>query len=97
MNPVAIDRTALNGLFDNQKKLDDLFDSIFDDDNLFANTPIVSTVVSRQSTYESERSYNYSDDYYQSRSYGLRSNPYFIVLPIALEIAAIYLIATNFL
>ena len=99
MNTVAIDRKTLNGLFDNQKKLDDLFESIFDDDNLFANTPLVSAVASRHSTYDSERSHTYSssDDYYQSKSYGMRSNPYFFLLPIGLEIAAIYLIVTNFL
>lgn len=97
MNTIAIDRNTLNGLFDNQKKLDDLFESIFDDDNLFANAPLVSTVVHRQPAYEAERSYSYTEDYYQSKSYGLKSNPYFFLLPISLEMVAIYLIAINFL
>jgi hypothetical protein len=38
MYAATIDRHALNGLFDNQKKLDDLFDSIFDDDNYFISS-----------------------------------------------------------
>lgn len=97
MNTIAIDRNTLNGLFDNQKKLDDLFDTIFDDDNLFANTPLVTTVVSRQSASQPERRYPYGDDFYQSKKNGLRNSPYFFLLPIGLEIAVIYLIATNFL
>ncbi|AMK76886.1 MULTISPECIES: hypothetical protein [Methylomonas] len=38
MNTLTLDGTALNGLFENQKKLDDLFDAIFDGDNFFISS-----------------------------------------------------------
>ncbi len=76
MTAAAIDVNILNDLFDNQKKLDDVFDSLFDDDSFITldeSTPIIE-------------SYSSFDDIVPQKSRSLTS----LVIPIALEIVAIY-------
>lgn len=98
MYTATIDRHALNGLFDNQKKLDDLFDSIFDDDNYF----ISSSAPAASSTHSSYAAYN-RDSRFEPRQGGMVESlamiksqcPYFYLLPIVLEITAIYFIVAN--
>ena len=99
MNTVAIDRNTLNDLFDNQKKMDELFDSIFDDDNYFINSSSSSSQAgSRRSTLDVESQSSYGGDSVKEPLLAIRKhNPYYFVLPIVLEIAAIYLIVTNLL
>ncbi|MEY4717685.1 MAG: hypothetical protein RL563_303 [Pseudomonadota bacterium] len=94
----AIDRNALNGLFDNQQKLDDLFDSIFDDDNYFISS--VSSSVS--TTSNSACDFSYAQPYQSRRLQESllavkQHNPYFFVLPVVLEITVIYFVVSNFL
>ncbi len=88
MTAAAIDLDVLNELFDNQKKLDDVFGSLFDDDS-FLNvssydevTPRSSEQKSNQATYATD---NTMDEFIpESRS--ILS----LVTPVIIEIAAIY-------
>ena len=98
MSASAIDRNALNGLFDNQQKLDDLFDSIFDDDNYFISSTSSSASVPSYSVNEvSYAQSQQSRRFQESLLLVKQHNPYFFVLPVVLEIAVIYFVVTNFL
>lgn len=95
MYAATIDRHALNGLFDNQKKLDDLFDSIFDDDNYF-----ISSASSSQSYSAPKVTRSFTPKPSPVRDSLLRvkeQTPYFFMLPIVLEIAAIYFVVGQLL
>lgn len=97
MSAATIDRNVLNGLFDNQKRLEDLYDSIFDDDNYF----IASSSWQSDSVYPEPRA-NQSTSPRQGRTRELvlatkEQRRYVFLLPIVLEIAAIYLLVANFL
>ena len=98
MYTAAIDGHALNGLFDNQKKLDELFDSIFDDENYFISSasPTLSASKNTHSAYrESSISASKQSKLAERLSTMKNQCPYFYLLPITLEIAAIYFIVTN--
>ena len=98
MNTVTMDRDILNGLFDNQKKLDELFDSIFDDDNYLINSsPSSSQSGSRPPASEVESQFSYTGGNVKELLLTIKHNPFFYVLPIVLEIAAIYLVVINLL
>lgn len=100
MYTAAIDGHALNGLFDNQKKLDELFDSIFDDENYFISSAPSSLSPSKSgyAAYD-EGSLSASRRGKLAGSLSIMKNqsPYFFLLPIVLEVAAIYFIVTNLL
>jgi len=88
----AIDVNALDSLFDNQKKLDDIFNSIFDDDLDSA----ISINIPSSTSYEQKSSLDIyaTDDYSFSTGNEMliqkkQSIPYFII-PVVLEIAALY-------
>ncbi|MGY6276505.1 hypothetical protein [Methylomonas sp. MgM2] len=97
MNTIAIDNKMLNDLFSNQKKVDELFDSIFDDDSYFINS---AASLSQASRYEPE-----AESQFLKGENGVREsvlmirkhNPYYLILPVILEITAIYMIVTNLL
>lgn len=98
MYTTAIDRHALKGLFDNQKKLDELFDSIFDDEKYFisSTSPSISSLKSSHVAYGEGSLYAPE----QSRVAELLSMiknhcPYFFLLPIVLEVVVIYFIFTS--
>jgi hypothetical protein len=97
MSAAAIDSNVLNNLFDNQKKLDDLFDSVFDDDNYF-----ISSVSSSQSEnlYPASgalRSTTPEQGRIRESLLTIKGQcPYLFVLPLVLEIAAIYFVVANF-
>lgn len=98
MYTAAIDGHALNGLFDNQKKLDELFDSIFDDENYFisSSSPSMSSSKSAYAAYDEGRlSQSRQGKLTESLSMLKNQSPYFFLLPIMLEVAAIYFIVTN--
>jgi hypothetical protein len=97
MNTIAIDSNALNNLFDNQKKLDDLFDSIFDDNSFFINSAPSSQTVSRKSTVDIDRQITYGSGNVKESLLGIKHNTLFYMLPIVLEIALFYLAVTNLL
>jgi hypothetical protein len=98
MSSITLDKNALNGLFDNQKKLDDLFDSIFDDGNCFISN---ATSVQTESHYSAYRANHYAPSNHSRMTDSLlvikEQHPYFFMLPIVLEIAAIYCVVVNFL
>ncbi|OAI16095.1 hypothetical protein A1359_08745 [Methylomonas lenta] len=94
MYTAAIDGNVLNGLFDNQKKLDDLFDSIFDDDNYFISS--VSSASSAESRYSTEYQCSPSPGRVTEALLEMKNrSPYFFMLPIALEVAVIYFVVAN--
>jgi hypothetical protein len=98
MNTVAMDRNTLNGLFANQKKLDDLFDSIFDDENYFISSSSSSSQPSnRHSTYDDERQFSYNVSNVKDSFVVKKRNPFYYLCPIVLEISIIYLVVTNLL
>jgi hypothetical protein len=94
MYAATIDRNALNDLFDNQKKLDDLFDSIFDDDNYF-----ISTIASQPYTApKATRTFTPKPTPVRDSLLRVKEQtPYFFMLPIVLEIAAIYFVVAHLL
>ncbi len=97
MNTIAIDSHALNNLFDNQKKLDELFDSIFDDNSFFISSVPSSQTVSRKSTVDVACSVAYGSGSVKESILGIKHNPYWYVLPIVLEITLFYLALTSVL
>ncbi len=97
MLSAAIDRNTLNSLFDNQKKLDDLFDSIFDDENYFISSVSAAPAEKRPSYYDAKPAFAPKRSGLADSLETLKSQcPYFFMLPIVLEIAAIYFIVANF-
>jgi len=76
MTAAAIDVNILNDLFDNQKKLDDVFDSLFDDDSFITLDESTAII----------ESYTSFDDIVPQKSRSLTN----IIIPVALEIAIIY-------
>ncbi|MDT4288457.1 hypothetical protein RO575_02690 [Methylomonas sp. MO1] len=94
MNAITLDRNALNGLFENQKKLDDLFDSIFDDDNFFISSAPAS--VPSAIRYP-EHSPSYDRSKVIESLYTIKHHPMFFVLPITLELSVFYWVVTHLL
>ena len=97
MNTIAIDSNALNNLFDNQKKLDVLFDSIFDDNSFFINSAPSTQTVTRKSTVDIDRQHSYGNGNHKESLLGIKHNTLFYALPIVLEIAVFYLALTHLL
>ena len=94
MTTATIDLDTLDKLFDNQKKLDDVFNSFFDDD--FLDSPIPpynnqalenSSQKNSQDVYSTENlSFHAEDNYFIQKKRNVTS----FLLPIVLEVAAIY-------
>jgi len=88
MTAAAIDLDVLNELFDNQKKLDDIFGSLFDDDSCLSASsydepaPKGSGQKDNQATYSKD---NFADEFTQESRSTLS-----LVMPVVLEIAVIY-------
>lgn len=99
MNPVAIDLDTLDDLFAKQKKMDELFDSLFNNDNYFiASSSSSSEVENRTFTFEEEdRTSDGEGDSIGSRLKRKIHIPYRLILAVSLEIGAIYWVAANFL
>ncbi len=98
MSAAAIDTTVLNSLFDNQKRLNDMFDSIFDDNNYLISSVCSTLSEHHCSSYNADRSHTLkpspvSDSLLTSKE----QYNYFFMLPIGLEIAAIYVVVTQLL
>lgn len=93
MSVAAIDTKVLNSLFDNQKRLDDVFDSIFDDENYFISSVYSSPSRSDCSAVSASRSFAPQRESLLT----LREQyPHAYLLPVVLEIAAIYWVVANF-
>ena len=98
MSTVAIDSNVLNNLFDNQKKLDDLFDSVFDDDNYFISSVSSSPSENLYAVSSTTRSFAAKQSRVSESLLTIKEqHPYFFVLPVMLEIAAIYFVVTHLL
>ncbi len=94
MTAAAIDVDTLNNLFDNQKKLDDIFNSIFDNEDTSISSSFSSNNQSQSSTQASGRDEFYQEEFaleFDNTVYvPKKQNAIYIVLPVVLEIAAIY-------
>ncbi|MBE0468554.1 MAG: hypothetical protein IBX55_03495 [Methyloprofundus sp.] len=88
MTASAIDLDVLNELFDNQKKLDDIFGSLFDDDSFLSVSSYDEPTLRSSEQKSSQISYS-TDDYADEFTHGSRSI-FSLVMPIAMEIAVIY-------
>lgn len=98
MSAAAIDTTVLNSLFDNQKRLDDMFDSVFDDNNYLINSVCSTLSEHHCSSYNAERSHTPKPSPVSDSLLTIKEQyPYFFILPIVLEIAAIYVVVTQLL
>ncbi len=98
MCTAAIDRDTLNDLFDNQKKLDAVFDSIFDDDSFFiSSSSPLSQSENDYSADETDRQFSRDRASVKGAFAKGSQNRYFFVLPILLEIGAIYFVLTSLL
>ena len=91
MTTVAIDSDTLNILFDNQKKLDDIFDSMFDEDLLISsstsfNDKAVDNAQNKNHCSE-DLSFNSDDDELFVKK---RRSVISLVTPVVMEIALIY-------
>lgn len=98
MSTVAMNREMLNGLFDNQQKLDELFNSIFDDDDFLINSSSSSNQsVCISPTYEAgaENQFLASGGNVKEPLLAIKHNPCFYVLLIVFEIAVIYSVVIN--
>ncbi len=95
MTTATIDIDSLNKLFDNQKRLDDIFDSVFDEDPFLSSATPFSDYAKKQ-----EKSYNQTASEYSQNNdilYGTGKtalaqrmlNMAYFVLP-AIELAGIY-------
>lgn len=98
MSAAVIDSKVLNSLFENQKRLDDVFDSIFADDSYFISSVCASQSESHCSTYDESPSFMPAPSRMRESQLTIKvQRPYFFVLPIVLEIAGIYFLVVNLL
>ncbi len=97
MSAATIDTNVLNSLFDNQKRLDDVFDSIFNDD-CFIISGYSAPSENPSSTSNTSRSYTPKQSSVRTSLLTIKErHPYFFMLPIVLELVAIYLVMTHLL
>lgn len=88
MTAAAIDLDVLNELFDNQKKLDDIFGSLFDDDSCLSASSYDEPTLRRSDQQDNQATYskdNFADEFAQESRSTLS-----LVMPVVLEIAVIY-------
>jgi len=94
MTAAAIDVDTLNNLFDNQKKLDDIFNSIFDNEDTFMSSSVSSNNQSQHSVQASSQDVFYQEEFtleFDNEVYvPQKRNVIYMVLPVVLEVAAIY-------
>jgi len=84
MITAAIDTNILNDLLDNQKKLDDVFDSIFDEDPFLDSSPTSA----KYAVFDDNEYASFND----SDEVNIQSKQRIItfILPVVLEIAVLY-------
>ena len=90
MVAAAIDLDTLNNLFDNQKKLDDAFDLMFNEDLLISSSVSLNDKAygntQKKKHYSEELSFDPEGDFFVQNE---RSAIGFVI-PVVLEIAVIY-------
>ncbi len=97
MTAATIDLDTLNNLFDNQKKLDDIFDLMFDEDLLInSSTSFNDKALGNAQEvghYSEELSFNpEEDDFFVQK----KRSAIGFVMPVVMEIAAMYYIIMLF-
>ena len=91
MSATAIDLEMLNELLDNQKKMDDVFLSFFDDDESFLDEPVLVSKEANEASSQylqtsDESSFDSEDAFVVDKSQGVTR---FIVPLVAMEVAVI--------
>jgi hypothetical protein len=89
MTSVSIDINALNSLLDNQKKLDDLFDSIFDD-NLYIVADSYSSAADTFSAYELDSEWTQNNSFLRDLLLTIKHNQVYGIITLILEVAIIF-------
>ena len=93
MTAEAIDLNMLNKLFDNQKNLDDVFSSIFDDDpNIYSPQPSDEPIFDGGS-WENDQDFHFNENasFDTDETYVReKRNIAYSIVPVVLEIVAIY-------
>lgn len=97
MKTTAINNDTLKILFDNQKKLDDLFDSTFDDSKYFINISSSSyNTSSYYNDFDLDSQFAYGGGSGLKRSLtAIQGNPISMLLLITLEIGVVYWVGTK--
>jgi len=88
MTTSVIDINTLNDLFDNQQKLDDVFDSMFDEDPFLDSSPSSAS----QNSYTVDNDYAYFNANVNDKT-GTQSTTQSslqLIMPVVLEIAVLY-------
>ena len=94
MTTAAIDLDILNELFDNQKKLDDIFSSMFDDDSFLSSSSSLDDQTFGNSAQKGSHERSSKDDWsfitedktFVQKSRGI----FYFIMPLMLEIAVIF-------
>jgi hypothetical protein len=89
MTTAAIDTDLLNELFDQQKKLDDIFNSMFDDDFFLDEKPSKSN----QQQTNKNLSFNTTNNSLVQKNHGIAHT----IIPVVIEIAIISYCIINFI
>ncbi len=89
MTTAAIDVDLLNELFDNQKKLDDVFNSMFDDDFFLDEKPPKSN----QQQINKSLLLNTANDSLIKEPHGIAH----VIIPVVIEVAVISYCIINFI
>ena len=99
MTTVAIDINTLNELFENQSKLDDIFDSFFDEESFLGSSMSNNNQKSESSAQINSQEVDYNDDLLFAKDMGFaqeKRSITSIVMPVVLEIVTIYYCFTYF-
>jgi hypothetical protein len=101
MSAEAIDLDMLNKLFDNQKNLDNVFSSIFDDEPVISTTSLPSDeLIFDGGSWDDDKGFNFNNSasFNTDEAYSQKKNNLPIaIISVVLEIVAIYLGISYFL
>ena len=93
MTSAVIDLDALNDLFENQNKLDDIFNSIFDEDSFLSNSMSLDDHPSGSMAQEDNQDFYSNDDFsfYAKDKTSVQNirGIMHVAIPVAIEIVAV--------
>ena len=94
MTTATIDIDTLNDLFENQKKLDDIFSSIFDDDSFLSSSVTYDDQPTGSSGQKSSQDLHSNEDlslYAEDKTFVQKKRSItYLVMPVVVEITVIY-------
>lgn len=99
MTTAAIDVNTLNELFENQSKLDDIFDSFFDDDSLLSSS-VTKNGHASAGAFGNDQDLDFNDDllFFPDDNLDQQQRSMFgIAAPIVIEIVALYFTISYFI